>query len=63
VQPVVADDCMTADAYATSFMAMGTKAMRKLVTKTKGIEYFIIYTDSVGNQQIEYSKGMIPFFT
>lgn len=58
---VVADDCMTADAYATSFMAMGTKAMRKLVTKTKGIEYFIIYTDSIGNQQIEYSKGMIPF--
>ena len=58
---VVADDCMTADAYATSFMAMGTKAMRKLVTKTKGIEYFIIYTDSIGNQQIEYSKGMISF--
>lgn len=58
---IVAADCMTADAYATAFMAMGTTEARKVAAKVPDIEYYIIYTDSIGNHQIEYSKGMIPF--
>lgn len=58
---IVANDCMTADAYATAFMAMGLENARKMATSLPEIEYYVIYTDEKGNHQIEYSQGMLPF--
>ena len=55
---IVAPDCMTADAYATAFMAMGVEAACRMADQTPQIEYYIIYAkddDSVG---IKFSKGM-----
>ncbi len=58
---IIANDCMTADAYATAFMAMGLEQVRKIANTLPEIEYFIIYSDENGKQQIEYSKGMVQY--
>lgn len=58
---IVADNCMTADAYATAFMAMGVDAARKIAASLPEIEYFIIYADEEGKHQVEYSKGMLQY--
>ena len=58
---IVADDCITADAYATAFMAMGLEKAREAAKNIPGIEYYVIYTDENGKHQIEYSAGMLQF--
>ncbi len=44
---VLAQDCMTADAYATAFMVMGQNKAYKLASETSGIEAYFISTDSL----------------
>lgn len=58
---IIADDCMTADAYATAFMAMGLEKARQMADSLPEIEYYVIYADEKGKHQIEYSKGMLPY--
>lgn len=58
---IVADDCITADAYATAFMAMGLEKIRQAAKNIPGIEYYVIYSDENGKHQIEYSKGMLQY--
>ncbi len=58
---IVANDCMTADAYATAFMAMGLDKARQMAEKLPEIEYYVIYADENGKHQIEYSKGMSQY--
>lgn len=58
---IVAQDCISADAYATAFMAMGVEKARKMAESLPGIEYYIIYADSAGTNRIEYSKGMLQY--
>lgn len=45
---VIAEDCMTADAYATAFMVLGMEGTKKVLEKVKDIEAFLIYTDEDG---------------
>ncbi|HBK32162.1 MAG TPA: thiamine biosynthesis protein ApbE, partial [Porphyromonadaceae bacterium] len=40
---VLADDCMTADAYATVFMVAGLNESVKLARTLPGLHYFFIY--------------------
>lgn len=58
---IVADDCITADAYATAFMAMGLEKARIAAKNIPGIEYYVIYSDENGKHQIEYSTGMLQY--
>ena len=58
---IVANDCMTADAYATAFMAMGLEKARQMADSVPEIEYYVIYADESGKHQIEYSKGMLQY--
>ena len=58
---IVAEDCITADAYATAFMAMGLEKARKAAKNIPGIEYYVIYSDENGKHQIEYSTGMLQY--
>lgn len=58
---IVADDCITADAYATAFMAMGLEKARIAARNIPGIEYYVIYSDENGKHQIEYSTGMLQY--
>lgn len=55
---IVARECILADAFATAFMTLGSRKARLLQREHPEIEYFIIYTDSCGNYQTEYSTGM-----
>ncbi len=48
---VIANDCMTADAYATAFMVMGLEKASKLVEKLPNIEAYFIYCDENGDYQ------------
>lgn len=58
---IVAQDCITADAYATAFMAMGLEKARQVAENIPDIEYFVIYADENGKHQIEYSEGMLQY--
>lgn len=58
---IVADDCMTADAYATAFMVLGVEKAKRLVQSIPEIEYFMIYENENGQQKVTYSKGMLQY--
>ena len=44
---VIANDCMTADAFATAFMVMGLEKAKQFLSKAKqlGLEVFFIYDE------------------
>ncbi len=58
---IVAEDCMTADAYATAFMALGLEKAREVAANIPNIDYFIIYADENGNNQFDFSAGMTQY--
>ena len=45
---VLANDCMTADAYATACMAMGFAASKKLIESDQNLDAILIYSDASG---------------
>jgi len=56
---IVASDCMTADAYATAFMAMGVEAACQMAETIPEIEYYIIYPgNAINTFQKKSSPGM-----
>lgn len=54
---IIAPDGMTADAYATAFMVLGSEKARQLKRHIPEIEYFIICADSAGVYRTECSEG------
>ncbi len=54
---VIADDCMTADAYATACMVLGVEKTIEMSSKVPGIEIMLIFSDEERNNQIKFSKG------
>jgi len=60
---VIADDCMTADAYATAFMVLGLEKSLELVEQLKGIEACFIY-DNEGDGVLEFkiSEGFSKYY-
>lgn len=59
---VIADDCMTADAFATAFMAMGLEKAMVVANKVPGLFYYFIYSLPDGSVQTAYSEGFEQFF-
>ena len=55
---VLAQDCATADAYATSFMVMGMEEAQKVLAKHPELMAFFIYTDEAGNTQEWCTESM-----
>jgi thiamine biosynthesis lipoprotein len=55
---VFADNCFTADAYATAFMVMGLKRTKKFLSKNKELEAYLIYSDKNGDINIYTTKGI-----
>jgi thiamine biosynthesis lipoprotein len=60
---VIADDCMTADAYATAFMAMGMERSKEVAKELPGLYYYFIYEKPDSTFGIEYSNNFEQFFT
>jgi len=58
---VVANDCMAADAYATTFMVLGVEKSVELAKSIPEIEYFLIYAGEDGNNKTIYSKGILQY--
>jgi len=55
---VVADDCMTADAWATVFMASGLEKSKQLLQRHPELDAFLIYSDEKGNFKVFSTDGM-----
>ena len=55
---VLASDCATADAYATSFMVMGMDGARRILEQEKGLMAYLIYTDQQGNLAVWFSPSL-----
>ncbi len=54
---VLADDCMTADAYATAFMVMGVEKGKEYLKKNPKLEVYFIYTAPDGSMKSYFTKG------
>lgn len=55
---VIAEDCATADAYATSFMVLGLDGAKKVLGKHSELMAFFIYADKDGNLHEWYSPAL-----
>jgi thiamine biosynthesis lipoprotein len=55
---VVCDDCITADAYATSFMVVGVEKSKDMLSKLKGVEVYFVYSNPQGGYEVYFSEGM-----
>lgn len=55
---VLADNCATADAYATSFMVMGIEKAKDVLERHPELMAYFIYTDKNGNLAVWYSPTM-----
>lgn len=55
---VFADDCMTADAYATAFMVLGLEPSIQLVNANPSLDAHLIYADEEGKLQSFTSEGI-----
>lgn len=59
---VIAGDCMTADAYATAFMASGLEKSKEIARKIPGLHYYFIYAKPDSTLDVAYSEGFEQFF-
>jgi len=55
---VLANDCITADAYATAFMVMGWERSWFFVRDAPSLEAYFIYSDENGQLKTATSKGL-----
>ena len=55
---VVAPNCATADAYATSFMVLGLDSAKQICNAHPELDAYFIYTTDKGNTEIYYTTGM-----
>ncbi len=59
---VLADDCMTADAYATAFMVLGVEKSLEIANKTHGLECFLIFSSQKSEYESVHSNGFGKYF-
>ena len=55
---VMADDCMTADAYATAFMVMGMEKTMDYLKHDSMLEVYLIYSDEKGKMKTRQTAKM-----
>ena len=57
---VIADNCATADAYATAFMVLGLDDAQRILDRHPDLLAYLIYTDENGNYAIWNSPELTP---
>lgn len=55
---VVAGDCATADAYATSFMVLGLDSAKAICAAHPELDAYLIYAKEDGKTDVYYTEGM-----
>lgn len=58
---VLANDCMTADAYATAFMVLGVEKTKEIADNLEGIDVYLIYADENGDNQVVFTEGFSEY--
>lgn len=58
---IFAEDCMTADAYATACMVMGVDSAYELISKTADVEGYFIFGKKDGTMGVKYTDGAAAF--
>jgi thiamine biosynthesis lipoprotein len=58
---VFANDCMTADAYATAFMVMGMAKSKEILEKDDALDAFLIYRGEDGEVNTFVTRNIAPF--
>lgn len=56
---VLANDCATADAWATAFMVLGLESSIELLKTVKGLEAYFIFSGQSEELQTYYTKGFL----
>lgn len=59
---VFAPDCMTADAYATAFMTLGTERAYQLAGELPTVEAYFIFSQPDGSMDVRYTQGLNAIF-
>lgn len=54
---VLADECSTADAYATAFMVMGLEKAKMILSAQPRLDAYFIYSDSVDVYKVDMTEG------
>ncbi|MDX9881741.1 MAG: FAD:protein FMN transferase [Prolixibacteraceae bacterium] len=54
---VLADDCMTADAFATAFMVLGLDGAKRVASQVDGLDVYFIYSGENGELDTWLSEG------
>ena len=54
---VIAPTCAFADAYATSFMALGLEKSKTLLKNLPNVEAYLTFNDSVNSHQVFITEG------
>lgn len=49
---IIADDCITADGYATACMVSGLQKSMDILKKVKGLDAYFVYSDSAGHYKV-----------
>lgn len=55
---VIAKDCATADAYATSFMVLGLDSAKAICNRHPELDAYFIYATEDGKNETYFTKGM-----
>ena len=55
---VLAKNCATADAYATSFMVMGLEKTKEILRQHSELMAYLIYTNDDGKTEVWYSPSL-----
>ncbi len=58
---IIADDCMTADAYATACMVLGLEKARELVNRCDFLEAYLVYSDANGEFRTWFTDSMLEY--
>ena len=56
---VLAENCALADAYATAFMAMGLERSKEMLSKTEGVDVYLIYAGENGSIEEFTTPGFL----
>lgn len=55
---VLADDCITADAYGTAFMVMGIDKSIEFLSKNNFLQAYLVYSDEEGHYRVYATDGI-----
>ncbi len=54
---IIADNCMTADAFATACMVGGLEKSLEIINNNASLEGYFVYSDDEGNLQSKHTEG------